>query len=336
MPGRPMIDGDLEITAKTLPPAHVERLQNALVLPIEKKSAMTCGVVRADGSFRHMSRTLLSGARLSGVPDVTEEPFAEMQPGRWMFAGIGRHHFGHFLVETLIRLWAAGYYRDELDGLVVIPNRGMDFSAAIDRRFGPFLSLITDGLAVHQPTHPTRYETLLLPSPGFGPLGWITGTPVFRREIRARVAARIRPQGSDKVYISRTRLQKGDKLVDQETRIEAVMRKAGYDIFYPERHSIADQLARYMTAKTLVGAEGSAFHLAPFAMPTGGRVALFQRRYWTRAFNAYPAQLEAFCEADVTSVRPLVPRKANTHSDEESPELDFAALMDGLSDAGFL
>ena len=152
----------------------------------------------------------------------------------------------------------------------------------------------------------------------------------------AGVAARIRPQGSDKLYIARTQLQKDDKLVDQEGRIEAVMRKAGYDVFHPERHSIADQLSRYMTAKTIVGAEGSAFHLAPFAMPTGGRAALFQRRYYTRAFNAYPRQLEAFCEAEVTSLRPLVPRKANSKPSEESPALDFDALMDGLSDAGFI
>ncbi|MEL7012177.1 MAG: glycosyltransferase 61 family protein, partial [Pseudomonadota bacterium] len=252
-----MIDGDLDLSPKSLPPAHVERLQNALVLPIEKRSSTTCGVVRTDGSFRHMSRTLLSGARLSGVPEMKDEPFAEMQLGRWMFAGLGRHHFGHFLVETLIRLWAAGYYRDELDGIVVIPNRGIDFSLAIDRRFGPFLSLLTDGLAVHLPTHPTRYETLLLPSPGFGPQGWITGTPIFRREIRARVAARVRPQGENqKLYISRTQLQKDGKLVDQEAKIEDLMRKAGYEIFYPEQHSIVDQLSRYMTAKTIVGAEG--------------------------------------------------------------------------------
>jgi capsular polysaccharide biosynthesis protein len=327
-----MTTGDLELSPKTLPPAHVERMQNAVVLPIDKGSSMTCGVMRADGSFRHMSRTLLSGARLSGVPRIEDPPFAELQPGRWMFAGVGRHHFGHFLVETLIRLWAAGYYRDELDGLVVIPNRGVDFSLAIDRRFGPFLSLLTDGLAVHLPTHPTRYETLLLPSPGFGPLGWITGTPIFRREIRARVAARIRPRGSRKLYISRTQLHKDDKLVDQEHRIETLMRDAGYDVFYPEQHSIADQLSRYMTADTIVGAEGSAFHLAPFAMPTGAKVALFQRRHWTRAFNAYPLQLEAFAEAEVTSLRPLLPRQEK----RDAPALNFDQLADELADGGFI
>ncbi|MEM7731153.1 MAG: glycosyltransferase 61 family protein [Pseudomonadota bacterium] len=333
-----MTGGDLDITTKALPPAHVERLQNALVLPIAKGSSMACGVVRADGSFRQMSRSLLSGARLTAVPDYDDTAFADIQPGTWLYAGVGRHHFGHFLVETLIRLWAVGYYRDELDGIVIIPNRGMDFNVSIERRFGPFLSLLTDGLGAHMPTHPTRYETMLLPSPGFGPLGWITGTPIFRRETRARVAARVRPSAgaNDKVYISRTKLHKDDKLVDQEARIEDVMRKAGYDIFHPEQHSIAEQLSRYRTAKTIVGAEGSAFHLAPFAMPTGGRVALYQRRHWTRAFNAYPAQLRAFCEAEVTSLRPLMPRKVNAKDDDEAPALDFDKLMDGLSDSGFI
>ncbi|MEO0372627.1 MAG: glycosyltransferase family 61 protein [Pseudomonadota bacterium] len=335
-----MMDGDLDISSKELPPAHVERLQNALVLPIVKGSSMACGVVRNDGRFCQMSRSLMSGARLSAVPDYDPTAFADIQPGRWLYAGIGRHHFGHFLVETLIRLWAAGYYRDELDGIVIVPNRGMDFSNAIHRRFGPFLALLTDGLVAHLPSHPTRYETLLLPSPGFGPLNWISGTPIFRREIRARVAAKLRPEGESKLYISRTQLGKGDKLVNQEARIEDAMRKAGYDIFYPEQHTIAQQLSRYMAATTIVGAEGSAFHLAPFAMPIGGRAALYQRRHWTRAFNAYPAQLNSFCEAEVTSIRPLMPRQASaeagTKTEEESPALDYDKLMDGLSDAGFV
>ncbi len=331
-----MIEGDLELSSKSLPPAHIERMQNALVMPVMRNTSMTCGVVRADGSFRQMSRTLMSGSRLSGIPDTSETPFAETEPGRWMFAGVGRHHFGHFLVETLIRLWAAGYYRDELDGLVVIPHRGVNFANAIDRRFGPFLSLLTDGLAVHLPKHPTRYETLLLPSPGFGPSGWITGTPIFRREIRSRVSARIRPEGGTKLYISRTKLNKDTKLVDQERRIEELMQVAGYEIFYPEQHSIADQLARYMTAEKIVGAEGSAFHLVPFAMRTGAQVALFQRRHWTRAFNAYPAQMEAFAEAEVTSLRTLLPRSRSDESGQENAALDFDKLADGLAGAGFI
>ena len=103
-----MTDNNVPLSPDRLPPAIVERLQMPLVMPMEAGPDSACGVFRADGSFRQMSRTLLSGARLSGIPQLGDTPFAEIIPGRWLFAGIGRHHFGHFVVETLIRLWALG------------------------------------------------------------------------------------------------------------------------------------------------------------------------------------------------------------------------------------
>ena len=96
------------LSSERLPPPIVERLRLPLVMPMEAGPDCTCGVFRADGSFCQMSRTLLSGARLSGVPELNETPFADVIPGRWLLAGIGRHHFGHFIVETLIRHWAIG------------------------------------------------------------------------------------------------------------------------------------------------------------------------------------------------------------------------------------
>jgi len=320
-----------------LPPPVIERLRLPLVMPMEKGPDCTCGVFRTDGSFCPMSRTLLSGARLSGVPELDETPVAEILPGRWLFAGIGRHHFGHFVVETLIRLWAVGFYRDELDGILIIPKQGMDFSLVMERRYGPFLDFLTGGLPVHIAKHPTRVETLLLPSPGFGPLGWVTGTEMFRREIRGRIARHIRPEGADKLYISRLGLGKTEKHVHDETRIEDLLRRAGYDIYHPERHGIEDQLARYMAAGTVIGGDGSAFHLAGFAMPRGARVGLIQRRHRPKVFDAFIAQLEAFAGASVTPVRPVLPKTDDTpHPSEAATPIDFDIVEEELDAAGFL
>jgi len=326
------------LSPERLPPPVVERLQMPLVMPMQDNSPdCTCGVFRADGSFRQMSRTLLSGARLSGVPALDETPFAEIVPGRWLFAGIGRHHFGHFLVETLIRLWAVGAYRQELDGIVVIPKYGMDFSSVLDRRYGPFLSLLSDGLPVHVAQYPTRYETLLLPSPGFGPLGWVGGTGIFRREIRARVARHIRPEGPKKLYISRSALAKSEKQVHDEVRIEALLSSAGYEIFHPQDHSLGTQLARYMAADTLVGGDGSAFHLAPFAMRKGARVGLIQRRHRPKVFDAFTEQMHAFAGARVHLIRPVLPKTSETpHPSEAATPIDFDVVKADLDAAGFL
>ena len=89
-----MKDDAIALSPDRLPPPVIERLHNALVMPMEPGNECTCGVFRADESFRQLSRTQLSGARLSGVPELEETPFAEIVPGRWLFAGIGRHHFG--------------------------------------------------------------------------------------------------------------------------------------------------------------------------------------------------------------------------------------------------
>ena len=212
------------------------------------------------------------------------------------------------MVETLIRLWAVGYYRDELDGIVVIPKHGMDFSGVLKRHYEPFLNILSMNLPVNLASYPTRYETLLLPAPGFGPLGWVAGTPVFRREIRARIAKAIEPVGPEKLYISRARLGKHEKRVHEEDRVEELMRRAGYEIYHPEKHGITDQAARYMAAKTIVGGDGSAFHLVPFSMPEGARVGLIQRRHRPKVFEAFRVQMEAFADADVTEIRPVLPK----------------------------
>lgn len=332
-----MIAEPVALSPERLPPPVVERLRLPLVVPMEKGPDCTCGVFRADGSFAQMSRTLLSGARLSGVPDPDRTAFPEILPGRWLFAGIGRHHFGHFLVETLIRLWAVGLYRDELDGIVIIPKHGMDFSVPLKRRYDSMLTLLTEGLPVHVARYPTRVETLLLPSPGFGPLGWVTGSDIFRREIRGRVARHIRPKGGEKLYISRSRLNKSEKHVHDEARIEDLLRGAGYDIYHPEQHGIDDQLAHYMAARTLIGGDGSAFHLAGFAIPEGARVALVQRRHRPKVFDAFIAQLQAFAGAEVTPIRPVLPKTdATPHPSEAATPIDVDIVAAELDAAGFL
>ena len=331
-----MTDDLIPLTPHRLPPPVVERLQMPLVVPMQSDHpSSACGVFRADGSFRHMSRTLLSGG-LSGIPDLEEAPFAEIVPGRWLFSGLGRNHFGHFLVETMIRLWAVGPYRDELDGIVIIPKYGMNFANALKRRYARFLSLLSDGLPVHLAEHPTRFETLLLPSPGFGPQAWIKGTDLYRQQMRGKIAEKIKPDGPEKLYISRSALTKSEKHVHDEARIEALMTKAGYEIFHPEQHVIENQLARYMAAKVLVGGDGSAFHLAPFAMQPGARVGLIQRRPEPKVHD-FTDQLQAFAQAEVHVIKPVLPKtKDAPHPSDAAAPIDFDVVEEELDSAGFL
>ncbi len=327
----------IPVTSHALPPPVVERIHNALIMPMEPGQECACGVFRPDNSFCELSRTLLSRSRLSGIPSLEGSKNPEFLSGRYLFAGIGRYHFGHFLVETLIRLWALNAYADEIDGIVIIPKDDIDFGAALFRYYGPFFNLLSRNQPIELIEKPTRVDTLLLPAPGFGPLGWVAGSKRFRRYVRERVHETIKPEGPERIYISRSGLAKPEKLVDQETRIEEMMTSAGYHIFQPEKYTIEEQCAFYMAARWIVGADGSAFHLVPFAMQPGARIALIQRRNWPKVFNAFETQITTFEDVELTTIRPLAPKRLRGKMPEKSATpLEFDTIREEMQAAGFL
>ncbi|MRU15006.1 glycosyltransferase family 61 protein [Roseovarius sp. A21] len=314
------------------PDAQVETLRDATVVPMAEGRDQACGVLRADGSFCDISATRLSAGRITGTPAAPDS--TTPLPGRHLYAGLGRHHFGHFLVETITRLWALDAQAKDCDGIVVIPKHGIDFNAVMRRRLGAFLDLLSGGLPVHIATTPLTVETLHVPTQGIGHMSWLTATPEFRHYVRQRLTAQITPKGPEKLYISRTGLKDAAQAMDQEARVETVMKNAGYTIFHPQNHSLPVQCSRYMAAKQIVGPDGSAFHLAPFVLQKGTRVGLIQRRHRQDVFDALTAQIRAFCEAELVTFNPLLPPDNPARPD--TPQMFFPWLKRGLRRSGFL
>ncbi|WP_306151705.1 DUF563 domain-containing protein [Roseovarius sp. MMSF_3281] len=315
-----------------LPPAQVETLHGATVVPMAEDPDQACGVLRADGSFCETSATRLSAGRMTGIPQPPTN--ASPLPGRHLYAGLGRHHFGHFLVETITRLWALDHQAVPYDGIVVIPKHGIDFNAVMRRRLGAFFDLLSGGLPVHVADTPLKVETLCVPTQGFGHMNWLTGTPEFRNHTRQRLTAQITPEGPEKLYVARTALKDAAQAMDQEDRVVTMMKRAGYTVFHPQDHSLAEQCSRYMAARQIVGPDGSAFHLAPFVLQKGTRVGLIQRRHRQDVFDALVAQIRAFCEAELVTVNPLLPLGQGREPDK--PQVFVRQARRGLRDSGFL
>ena len=315
-----------------LPEARVETLRDATVVPMAEGPEQACGVLRADESFCDISATRLSASRITGTPALPDR--ATPLPGRYLYAGLGRHHFGHFLVETITRLWALNHQAKGCDGLIIVPKHGIDFNAVMHRRLGAFLDLLSGGLPVHIATSPIKVETLHVPTQGFGHMSWLTATPEFRQYIRQRLTTQITPQGPEKLYISRTGLKDAVQAMHKEDMVETTMAKAGYTIFHPQEHSIADQCSHYMAAKQIVGPDGSAFHLAPFVLQKGTRVGLIQRRHRQDVFDALVAQVRVLCDSELVTLNPLLP--PGEGRDPDNPQVFFRKLKRDLKSSGFL
>jgi len=277
--------------ARHLSAARIEIVERAVVVPM-RTGSHACGVLGPDGAPIPMARTLLSGHRFTPDPAPPGDPPARLA-GRWLFAGVGRHHFGHFLLEATPRLWALDHLDARPDGILLVPMAGRDIAAVLRRRLGPLMDLLGQGLPVRLVEEPTEVETLVIPSQGFGHLHWTHGTPQARAYMRHHLS-RIAPDGPERLYISRRRLRNPAQQMPHEGQIEKWLACEGYAIFHPERHSIPEQIAAYRAARVLLGPDGSAFHLAPFVAHPQARIGLIQRRTRQPVLDAILRQIEGF------------------------------------------
>ncbi|MFB9150026.1 glycosyltransferase family 61 protein [Roseovarius ramblicola] len=317
-----------------LPAPRVDCVPGAILMPMTPGRGHACGVLDAGGAPVAAARTRIGPRRFTADPAAPADPPARL-PGRWLFAGVGRHHFGHFLFEALPRLWALDHIGDRPDGIALIPMAGRDIAAVLARRLGPLLDILGQGLPVHLVQRPTRVDAALVPGQGFGHREWSHGTPEARAYMRRHLCAAIAPDGPERLYISRRRLKPAAKQVPFERRIEKWMSRAGYGILHPERHSIAEQIACYRAARVIAGPDGSAFHLAPFVMDRGARVALIQRRTRQTAFDAIARQVHGFAGVTPWTTAALCDLSAPAEGETALPP-ELRALRRELQAAGFL
>ena len=315
-----------------IPAPQIEELAGATVVPVAEGNNLPSGVLLPDGSTCDNARTMLGGPRFTDDPPPFDPATLTELPGRHLFGGIARVHFGHFLVETISRLWALDHLDTRPESLIFLPMPGRPAKHPFGPGLTELLKLLIGDLPLHILAAPTRAEHLLVPTQGVGHLAWSTGTPEFRHFVRSRLEAAYRPSGPEKLYISRTQLTANDKLVDCEDELEAMMQSAGYTVFHPEQHSVREQAEHYLAARVVVGADGSAFHFAAHLLQPGTRVGLIKRRHRTEVFGAISRQIEAFGAVDLATLHPLMPQEPG----EEIARINLFRLERALRRKGFL
>jgi capsular polysaccharide biosynthesis protein len=319
----------------------IEHLHRALVLPErEGDLKLASGVLRADGSHAEMSRAWVRARKSTPAPSLLPDEVVTDLPGRHLFAGHFRGHFGHFLVESTARLWALDHLGVKLDSILYLPyrgdHRGTRRAIAGQRAFFDLLG-ITVPVTAHAGA--LRVEELYLPELGFGWLDRYAGSPAYRDFMCSRLSAAAPAEGGEKLYISRARLPALRGGILGETVIEENLSRAGFEVFHPERHPLATQIARYKAAREIVALDGSALHLAAYVVAPGTRVSMILRRSSANVAD-YLLQYRAFAgiqPAVIDAIRCDWVSGGATRADYRSVgEVDFKALFARLAALGHL
>lgn len=182
------------------------------------------------------------------------------------------HVFGHFLYESL----AAIYFVKQLP-----PSLPLIFSYSAKKTLETWQKEIFEILGIRNKIilldKVTNFSNIYLPPPSMALGSYITDSAY-----EALGVIPDNPQKGKKVYISRRNYKK--RTAKNEGRLENILEKRGWEIVYPEKLTIKEQLAKYASAETIFTISGSALHSILFLKNPSQRFIVIPRNH-SRSFN---------------------------------------------------
>lgn len=247
--------------------ARADEIDNATVLPLKKclnetgNSYFQGGVVDENGVFFepsahiHVLENEIGSLKSAYVFDEKNVLFCNETV---IYGGVLFDHFGHFLVESVSRLWYAVKNRDLPFPIVFIKEMSRDLSPQITDFF-KLLGIEKERLVFIDQS--TRFSKVIVPCQS----GVFSGyySDFFMLPYQA-VADAVEAKPYDKVYLSRRKFKSGITIVGED-KLEKAFKANGFKVVYPERLSLREQIAYVKGAKEVACVMGTAAHLCLFA-----------------------------------------------------------------------
>ena len=202
--------------------------------------------------------------------ETTAEPVRELDEEvvylGWLF-----NHYGHFLMQSLARVW---YLREVAPSVRVLfhyPGRsGWEPARWALRMLAEFGIPQERILTLDEPT---RLRRLIVPEPLFEPRSVTAGRVVRAhvamarpyREVAERIASSATPTAQP-VYLSRRLLPSRQRLMVGEAELEATLRHNGFHIAHLQTMPFAEQVRLVNSHEHIVSNAGSAAQNVLFAL----------------------------------------------------------------------
>jgi len=246
----------------------VQMMQEAILTPVEHRDdhfRFCVGAFSPDG-------TPLDGCRLVRVwgrsADGSYQDPTRTVTDAITYGGFLDGHYGHFLLESLSRLWwlrragvesilwhswnprVTAWQREIFELAGISPERFVYVSEPVRVRH---ITIADPGFVIGAAFHPIHAESLEL------------------IQFKAPVAGK-------KVWLSRAALPPGSAQIGGEAHIEESLRRQGWTIAHPEALSLSQKIELLAEAETIAGIEASAFHLLILARDCRAKIRILVRR----------------------------------------------------------
>jgi hypothetical protein len=199
-----------------------------------------------------------------------------------LFGGMFWNNFGHFLLESLARLWAYDYVK-ELDPYILfylhwIPPNYLEKKNYAYQALAGFNIPHNRILFTNKPV---IINDILIPAQKYGYEYCKNPDADFMKFIQSFRYPHILPKGfesTDNVYVSRSKIPDGSGKPIGEKLFDDYLVSNGYTIFHPEFYTLYEQLTIYNRAKKIIFCDGGALHGCILLPDLKAEVAIIARR----------------------------------------------------------
>lgn len=320
--------------------ASIEFLPRGKVAPLTKLDFQRDGQPgRFDGGVYHSNGEICPlGSQLKAAyrnEPVMPAPAAEEKiSGHHFFAGMLQNgHFGHFISESLSRLWAFQCLDKSFNSAVFYYR---DRNTPLAKFAAETIKLIVPEVTIKAVIRPTEFELLAVPQQlAYSGNGFVIGHPMIRSMLGH---LRGKPRnGEEKIYVSRSRLSLGDGGLLLEDAIERNLAAEGYEVVHPQELPVAQQIEKYNAAKHIIFADGSAIHLYALVARPDQKMFVIWRRHVDGVFAWQIRTFDGPRIEGKSCVKELwVPKNSNQGTVNGRALLDFPHLRSQLVELGFI
>ncbi len=202
--------------------------------------------------------------------------------GLFLYCGILFNNFGHFLLESIGRLWAYNQFRQSDPYIFFYAPWGLPDYKKKDSYVHQVLKCLNIPLnRLVFFTDIVQLQKVIVPQQkyGFGKcrtpdnifMNFITAFKIPKPLIKAKRTV-------DKIYVSRSQLPFNTGRPLCENKFEEYLQANGYVVMYPENHTLYEQLEIYKNAKQIIFCDGGAIYATIFLPHLSATVAIVARR----------------------------------------------------------
>jgi len=231
--------------------------------------------------------SLYRGRNRKKIPDTIKVPPLESMEtiDSALFGGIlFPCHFGHFLTESMARLWPF-HFNDLLENrnVPILFRAASSTPVAVSDLFLPAKNIFSAIGLLGQLRIEDRYlhvRKMIVPEPSL-----LLGDMIYQvhadflqaigEKVLRNSVPRTQPVG-ERIYYSRSNVRAGyGRKYVNEKRLEGEMKCYGYSVIQPEGLSLAEQIQVFNNSLAIVGPVGSAFFTILLAQKNAVEVTLF-------------------------------------------------------------